>query len=453
MPDDNFFDATNAAPVAPIDPWPEEPPPANSIDDYGDTVIPFRKPVKANATFAPTALATRDLSNIPPRRWLYGHELIRGFVSILASPGGVGKSAYTIPVGLSVALNRALLCDDPTAPPRHAKVHAQGAVWFYNLEDPLVEMDRRIVAALIEHDIPQDDVDHVVYVDSGRTTPLCIGVRNRQGELEVWPNTDVLVETLIQRGIALLIIDPFVHSHDGKENDNGEMAKMIAEWAKVAEFADCAVWLVHHFRKGGAGGGDPDAIRGAAAIVGAVRSAWTVSTMTVEEAREMNVPENQRGYFFRHDNAKQNMAPPIAQADWFELRSVPLDNGTEEYPEGDHVQAVRAWRPVSPWSDLPMHLIVRVLEALDKGPGAGEQYYLTGGTGERWAGRVLMSEAKRTEEQAKVILSSWKKSGLITPSQYPNPKNASKQVQGLTINGMKFSEMKQQMAPPASEEP
>lgn len=35
-------------------------------------------------------------ATIPPREWLYGSRLIRRFVSVLAAPGGVGKSALAL---------------------------------------------------------------------------------------------------------------------------------------------------------------------------------------------------------------------------------------------------------------------------------------------------------------------------------------------------------------------
>ena len=35
------------------------------------------------APFPATPLASRDLTSIPPRRWLYGRDLVRGFVSVL----------------------------------------------------------------------------------------------------------------------------------------------------------------------------------------------------------------------------------------------------------------------------------------------------------------------------------------------------------------------------------
>lgn len=369
---------------------------------------------KAPGPFEPTSLSTRDLAHIPPRRWLYGHELIRGFVTILASPGGVGKTAYTVPVGLSVALGRPLLDS-------RARVHVNGAVWFYNLEDPLVELDRRIAAALLAHNLTQGQLNDVVYVDSGRDRPLCLAKRNKFGDLEVWPETDALVAALRRRGIVLLVIDPFIHSHEGKENDNGEMAKMIAEWARVADQADCAVWLVHHFRKGG-NGADPDAIRGAVAIVGAVRSAWTVSTMSAEEAKALGIGEDDRGYYFRHDNAKQNMAPPSSKAMWHELVNIHLKNGTDDYPDGDFVQAVKAWAPPSPWQGITWADIEAILEKIEEGPEPGEYYAMAKQAKDRWVGNLIIERCGKSVADATQIVKVWEKEKMIESGVYASPK-------------------------------
>lgn len=453
MADDNFFNGTSNGAV-PREPWPEEPPPADSEAEYGDPrVVPIRDgitpPTHGNAISA-TPLSTRDLSNIAPRRWLYGYELIRGFVSILASPGGVGKTAYTIPVGLSVARKQSFLCDNPDRPPRHAKVHVGGPVWFWNLEDPMEEVDRRIQAALIHNCLEFHEVSDRVFTDSGRDNPLCIASRDRQGALVLSPVIDPLVEELKRRGIVLLVIDPFVQSHQAEENDNNEMNKVVAAWSQVAHRADCAVWLIHHFRKGGAGG-DPDSIRGAVAIIGAVRSAWTVSGMTSEEANKLGVPDDQRRFYFRHDNAKQNMAPPVSTAKWFRLVDVPLHNETEEYPDGDHVQAVEAWTPPSPWDGLPWSDVEQILMLIDQGPSPGEYYALSKQSRDRWAGHVISRISGKTDGQASAILKTWKESGVIEDGEYSSPRQKGGMTGCVRVVQAKFAEMKRSAATPRSD--
>ena len=52
-----------------------------------------------------------------------------------------------------------------------------------------------------------------------------------------------------------------------------------------------AVCLVHHTRKGASGAaGDPDSARGASAIIGAVRCAFTLTTMSEEDAKAFGTP-------------------------------------------------------------------------------------------------------------------------------------------------------------------
>ena len=49
-----------------------------------------------------------DPKTIPPRQWLYGTQLIRGFVSVLVAPGGTGKSAYAMAMVLALVAGRPL---------------------------------------------------------------------------------------------------------------------------------------------------------------------------------------------------------------------------------------------------------------------------------------------------------------------------------------------------------
>src|SRR6185312_5471374 len=78
-----------------------------------------------------------DPTAIPPREWLYGTRLIRRFVSVLVSPGGVGKSAYAMGVAVALATGRPILGE---------RVHHQAPAWVLNLEDPLDELNRRLAA-------------------------------------------------------------------------------------------------------------------------------------------------------------------------------------------------------------------------------------------------------------------------------------------------------------------
>lgn len=422
-----------------------------SVDDLTSPEFHISKPEAAAdddgapepVTVIATSLALLDLDNIPPRRWIYGRELVRNYVSVLAGPGGAGKTAYTMAAGVSIASGIPLLAPPGVDKvPTQCVVHKPGSVWFFNLEDPMEEMRRRIKATLQHHKIPVPSVADRIFIDSGRDKELIIAVRNRQGELVASPIVDPLVDELKARGISVLIVDPFVQSHAAEENRNEEMNLVMALWGRVATRADCAVWLVHHFRKGGKGG-DAESIRGAGAIQGAARSMFTVSAMTTEEAGKLGVEEENRWQYIRHDNAKQNMAPPAGVADWYRLASVSLNNGDDEYPEGDFVQAVESWAPPSPWDGLPWTMIERILVKIDQGPGDGEFYALGKQSKDRWAGRVIMDDACKTDGQSATILKAWKDSGLVEDGQYQSPKQKGGTTGCIRVNQSKLSEMRQ----------
>src|SRR3954469_18345379 len=66
---------------------------------------------KKPSTFTLKAARLPDPTTIPPRAWLYGTQVIRGFVTMIVAPGGTGKSSYAIGVGMALASGRDILGD------------------------------------------------------------------------------------------------------------------------------------------------------------------------------------------------------------------------------------------------------------------------------------------------------------------------------------------------------
>ena len=83
----------------------------------------------------------------------------------------------------------------------------------------------------------------------------------------------------------VLMLDPLVELHTAEENDNTGLRAVVAHFRTLAKRHNIGLVLAHHTRKGTTMPGDPDAIRGAGSIVGAVRVAMTVCTMNEEEAK------------------------------------------------------------------------------------------------------------------------------------------------------------------------
>ena len=389
--------------------------------------------------FLATSLRSRDLAAIKPRPWVYGRELVRGFVSVLGSPGGTGKTAYVIGVALSVVLGRSLLATEKV-PDVYKAVHKTGNVWLYNLEDPADEMDRRIAAAIKHYDIDFEQVADGVFVDSGRDRPLVVTLRGPDGTLYRAPLVTALVSELLSRDIRLLVIDPFVQSHHAEENRNEEMNLVMDAWGQVANDANCAVWLVHHFRKGGQSG-DAESFRGAAAIQGAARVMSTLAGMSAEEASKLGIDDGDRWQYIRRDNAKANMAPRANDAEWYRLASVSLDNGTDEYPQGDSVQVAEPWQPPSPWDGIEWRLIVKMLDKIEEGPEPGE-FYAAAKQANHWCGNVVMDLAKRQEGQAATIVKAWIDNGVLVKGTYNSPARKNAASSCVRVDRSKVAKMR-----------
>lgn len=124
----------------------------------------------------PTPYRWRDPSTIPPRKFVYGKHLIRSFVSLTVSPGGLGKSSMITAETLAMVTGRDLLGDRPPHPLR---------VWVWNGEDPTDELDRRFQAACLHYGIKPEDLGDRYMSDSGRDVPIAIAEVGQMGRR--WP--------------------------------------------------------------------------------------------------------------------------------------------------------------------------------------------------------------------------------------------------------------------------
>lgn len=266
---------------------------------------------------------TFEVSELPPRPWILGHQLIEGFITATVAKGGVGKSTLTLAETLAVATGRPITGDPVTKP---------GAVWVYNTEDPLDELKRRVLAAAQHHGVSKAELARV-HVSSGRTAPLILAKTESRIPRTCQGTVDAVIAHIKEHDIRVWCVDPFVHTHYCDENSNAEIAVVMLAFSQIAEATGCAISLVHHATKGAGGEGEMDKARGASAFGGAVRIMRTVTGMTEEDAKTYNVPTSERKWFLRLDDAKGNMSPPADEVRWFRKQDVVLSNG-------DHVGTV-----------------------------------------------------------------------------------------------------------------
>ena len=300
-------------------------------------------PTGAESIVRATPYQWQDPAAIPRRDWLYGHLLIRKFVSATVAPGGVGKSSLIATEALAMVSGKDLIGVDPRRRLR---------VWLWNLEDPQEETTRKLQAAAKHYGLASADLGGL-YVDSGRDQKLVIATQSRSGAVIAQPVVDALVGQIEDNEIDVLIVDPFVSSHGVSENDNQAMDLIVKEWGRVAERANCAIHLIHHTRKM-TGGVETEVTtessRGGKALTDGCRVVRAVNRMSKDEGDKAGV-ENHRLYF-RTLNDKANLQPPADQSDWFKLESVDLGNGPMAGTGGDSVGVVTPWQWPDPLADV-----------------------------------------------------------------------------------------------------
>lgn len=332
---------------------------------------------------------------IPPREWIYGSHYIRKFVSSTVAPGGIGKSSLIIAEALAIATGIPIL---------GTQVDERTNVWMWNGEDPRDELNRRIVATATHHKISANDLAGKLFVDNGRETPIVIAERTRDGVVIHAPVVEQVKETIIANKIGVVVIDPFIACHRVTENDNNEIDRVVKIWASIADATGCAIELVHHVRKTNGNEVQVEDGRGAGALLAAARAARALNRMTKEEGERAGVEDHR--FYFRADDGKANLAPPSADAHWFQMKSYDLKNQTRDRPSDKVGVAVR-WEWPNPMdsvtaSDLD---IIRTRVRSER--------WREDSQADEWVGKLIMEvlgldpDKTSSRAQAKTLQRTW----------------------------------------------
>ena len=167
------------------------------------------------------------------------------------------------------------------------------------------------------------------------------------------------------------------------------------------------------------------------------RLIYTLNVMSPEEAQAFAIPEGERKTYIRMDSGKVNITKHMLQAKWFHLIGVEIGNATELYPNGDTVQTVEPWEPPDVWENLSTPIINRILDDIDAGLPDGVRYTDAKSATTRAAWQVIRKHVPdKSEMQAREVIKTWVKTGLLEPFDYENPK-ARKQEKGLRVNSVR----------------
>ena len=234
-----------------------------------------------------------SFSKIPHRHWLYGTYLIRGEVTVLAAPGGAGKTALATGMAVEIATGTEILGE---------KIFGSDLkTLFINGEDGSTEIERRIWAFCMAHanKIPVQSPDRlfVAGANDARVQRLSFLRTTDRNFSMLDPNGFEILESALEAlRPDLLILDPLVaFCGGGNMNDNAVMALVIRELKRLATKFDCAVLIIHHTRKG-ADDGNAEAISGASATVNLARRALMPVSMTDKESRAVTTCYRRIGF-------------------------------------------------------------------------------------------------------------------------------------------------------------
>ena len=219
--------------------------------------------------------------------------MIHGTVGALISPGGHGKSFLAMQLAIQIASGADVL--------GWKQILKTGKVAYLAGEDPDVALHDRL------HNL-------------GKYLTLCereevienLSVHPLVGD----PNLpDLLAPPLehrlfdVAQGKRLVIIDTLRRFHSGNENDSGEMSKVITALERIARASGASMLFLHHSSKSAAMGGTVDeqqSSRGSSVLVDNVRWQGFLSTMTKNEAKDLDVDPGCRRSFVRFGISKQN---------------------------------------------------------------------------------------------------------------------------------------------------
>ena len=314
----------------------------------------------------PTAFKPFDPAKLERRQWLYAKHYARKFVSATIAPGGAGKSSLGLAEAIAMATGRPILGH---LPPKRVRV------WYWGGEDPIDELMRRVAALCALHDVPMEELEGWLFLDSGRKLELMLAVGDR-GSVVLNPRIiDELKRHFTACQIDVAIIDPFVSSHRVPENDNGAIDLVVKAWAGIADAVNCAIELIHHTSKTRGDEVTADHARGASALVNAARAVRGLNVMTKADAEALGVPEDHRRSCVRIDSVKANLAP-AGVAEWVKLTDVTIGNG-------EHIGAVRSWQVPQAVDKVTPARIAEVQRLM------GDREWRASNQSDRWLGYAI----------------------------------------------------------------
>ena len=209
---------------------------ATLLDDAAEKVDQLRVDANASSSMRRALNWPVLAERTPPARdWAIASWLGMRYVTLLAGPGGIGKSLLAQQIGSALALQRDFI--DVISVPRK--------VLMWAAEDDEDELWRRQLAIAGTMRVALDDFSGMFVVESfdGKD---CTLAAEAFGRFEVTAKLEELRQQFNDEHADVLILDNIARMFGGKENDRHHVTTFIAELTGITAERRGAVLLLGH---------------------------------------------------------------------------------------------------------------------------------------------------------------------------------------------------------------
>lgn len=339
-----------------------------------------------------------DFAALPKLDFVYSDFYARGYTSVSLAAPKVGKSMLALAESIDMATGRGFLTGYRRTPLK---------VLYYNAEDDLETLKKRVAALCTFYQIPQSELRGQLVLVSGVKRSDFVMVSGQDPVINE-PLFVRLERFCLHHSLDVAIFDPLQDlSHSPETN---EVFRRLGQRLRLlATACNIALGLVHHTRKVAAGvAASIDDMRGGSALRGTARFNRILVSMSEAEAVSAGVPNHR--HFFRLGDIESNLAPPSAEVNrWFEKVSVEIANG-------EHIGAVRRWNWPDAFAGVTAQDAARVRQMVaereDDPPAENSR-------NKAWVGHIVAQvlglnvDDKSEKARVTAILKTWIGSGVL----------------------------------------
>jgi RecA-family ATPase len=188
-------------------------------NDAGPAVRPFRFP---------------PLETIPPRPWLYGTWILRGYVSILSGPTDPLTTDCAVGLGLALASGQSIYGEE---------FCRRCAVGLVSREHDAEDLVARSLAIVATHRIDLSLVEGKYFMVEDQWT---MSPRMQRWDPIAYPDDKALVEMIHSRKLGVLIVDGFARLDELREPRCPRYHAALRAWRRIGRTAGCAIVLVQN---------------------------------------------------------------------------------------------------------------------------------------------------------------------------------------------------------------